>query len=313
MRILVTGAEGFVGQHLCAELHQAGHTVLPSDIEDHDLAKPNQANRLIMVTRPDYVVHLAARYGRLLCRDEPHRAVADNTASTTELAAVCAKHGLPVLYASSSEVYGDHGTETIYEDSALKMPTTIYGLSKRWGEEVLRLYLPPDDLTVVRMNMLYGPGQLGGYGRCSLATFIDSAVRGETFTVHRHTSRSWLYIADAVRALRLLIDGQHTGTFNLGNPTPPQTMTSVALEVTKLTGVEATIEDAPAGQIRHKMYDSTKLLDAILWEPRIGIEAGVAHDGRVGAGAQPGGGMSVANLAYNVRKRSTGRWRATRP
>ena len=54
-------------------------------------------------------------------------------------------------------------------------------------------------------------------------------------------------------------------------------MTSVALEVTKLTGVEATIEDAPSNQIRHKMYDVTKLLNAIDWEPRIGIEAGIAQ------------------------------------
>ena len=84
-----------------------------------------------------------------------------------------------MLYASSSEVYGDHGAKTIHEDSQLRMPTTIYGLSKRWGEEVLRLYLPEKQLCIVRMNMLYGPEQLGGYGRCALATFIQKAVAGE--------------------------------------------------------------------------------------------------------------------------------------
>jgi len=280
VRILVTGAEGFVGQHLCAELQTAGHDVRPSDIGDHDLSVPDEARDLVIQTRPDYVVHLAARYGRLLCRDEPHLAVSDNTASTTELAAECARWGTPVLYASSSEVYGDHGTATIREDSELRMPTTIYGLSKRWGEEALRLYVEHENLTIVRMNMLYGPGQLGGYGRCSLATFIDSAVRGEPFTVHRNTSRSWLYIADAVRALRLLIEGEFYGTFNLGNPARAWPMETIADEVKNQVRLfrecpDPIVEDPPEGQIPHKNYDVTHLLGMVDWVPEVGLAEGI--------------------------------------
>lgn len=280
MRVLVTGAAGFVGAHLCDELRANGHRVISTDKQgavDHprDLAEPYELENLVEDAKPDYVAHLAARYGRLLCHDEPHRSVADNTASTTELAAVCAERGIPVLYASSSEVYGDHGRETITEQSALLTPTTIYGLSKRWGEEALALY--EVKRCVVRMNMLYGPGQLGGYGRCSLATFIDNAVRGEPYFLHPRTTRSWLYISDAVRALRLLIERGNRGVFNLGNPAPAIPMAEVSKLVQEhvATAVEPRAVPVPKGQIAHKNYDTSKLRATIPWEPEVVLSAGI--------------------------------------
>ncbi len=275
MRILVTGAAGFVGTHLAREL-KARNWVYSSDIDYADLSQPGIAENLVKQVTPDYVVHLAARYGRLLCRDEPHRSVSDNAAATTEIAAVCAERGIPVLYTSSSEVYGDHGQVMIDERSELRMPTTIYGLSKRWGEEALRLYMPPENLCIVRMNMLFGDGQRGGYGRCSLATFIQQALAGETFTVHRNASRSWLYISDAVRALRLLIEGGHHGIFNLGNDYDQQrSMEGVGDAVVAAAGGEYELADAPPTQIRHKAYSSAKLRNTIDWQPQVELFDGI--------------------------------------
>lgn len=276
VRILVTGASGFVGTHLQAEL--TDHDVHPSDVTDHDLAVPGQATRLLNLSQPDYVVHLAARYGRLLCRDEPHRAVSDNSAATTELAAACAERGIPVLYTSTSEVYGDHGQDTITEGSELRTPTTIYGLSKRWGEEALRLYLPPAQLTIVRLNMLYGPGQRAGYGCCALATFIKKSLNGEKFVVHRNTSRSWLYITDAVRALRLLIEGGHTGVFNLSNDQERYGMDEVAGFTTDAVGQGGwVLEDPPSHQIPHKNYSSAKLRNLLGWRPEVALADGIRN------------------------------------
>lgn len=277
VRVLVTGASGFVGSYLCDEL--AEHEVHASDVQDHDLAVPGQATRLLDLAQPEYVVHLAARYGRLLCRDEPHKAVSDNAAAATELAAVCADRGIPVLYTSTSEVYGDHGQDTITEDSELRTPTTIYGLSKRWGEEALKLYLPPEHLTIVRLNMLYGPDQRAGYGCCALATFIKKSLAGEPFTVHRNTSRSWLYITDAVRALRLLIEGGHTGTFNLSNDQERLTTVEVAqLAVDAVGGYcECKVEDPPQHQIPHKNYSSAKLRQTIDWLPEVSLADGIQN------------------------------------
>lgn len=275
MRILCTGADGFIGAHLTREL-LPHHTVLGSDRVDCDLALPYQAEKLIDTTRPDYVVHLAARYGRILCRDEPHRAVVDNAAATTELAAVCAEREIPILYASSSEVYGDHGTDTIHEDSELRTPTTIYGLSKRWGEEALRLYLPPEKLCIVRLNMLYGPEQRGGYGCCALATFIRDAIEGErSLIVHRNTSRSWLYISDAIRALRLLIEDKCAGVWNLANTHESERVSDTAQRVIEEVG-SGTVEliDAPPGQIPHKNYSAAKI-EALGWRPEVPLSEGI--------------------------------------
>lgn len=273
MKVLVTGANGFIGSHLIPELSE--HKVIGTDREDADLSIPGRANAIIEGTHPDYVIHLAARYGRLLCRDEPHRAVSDNTAATTELAAACAARDIPVLYASSSEVYGDHGTDTITEESELRTPTTIYGLSKRWGEEALRLYLPPENLCIVRLNMLYGPEQRGGYGCCALATFIRDALEGRPIQVHRNTSRSWLHIADAVRALRVLIEDKAAGVWNLGNSHERESVFATAARVLAETGGRAyQVLDPPANQIAHKNYNTTKI-EALGWTPEVFLHEGI--------------------------------------
>ena len=275
MKLLVTGAEGFVGAHLCCELEDHGHVVVRSDIDDHDLARPWSATHLVEESTPDYVVHLAARYGRLLCRDAPHEAVTDNASATTELAAACAHRNIPVLYASSSEVYGDHGEEPITEESELRTPTTIYGLSKLWGEQGLSLYLPPEKLCVVRFNMLYGPEQRSGYGCCALAQFIRKALEGEPFTVHRGTSRTWLYISDAVRALRLLIEEGHTGVFNCGNEEGRLSTEALAELVRQETQGDYEVTDPPSIQIAHKNYSSAKLRHTIDWRPEVELSEGI--------------------------------------
>lgn len=289
MRILVTGAKGFVGTHLTRELEDAGHYVIGSDLTRDEvdnvlsanLAYPGSAELLVNRYGPDYVVHLAARYGRLLCRDQPHRAVTDNAAATTELAAACAERGIPVLYASSSEVYGDHGKDTITEQSALRTPTTIYGLSKRWGEEALKLYLPPEKLCIVRLNMLMGEGQRAGYGCCAVATFIKQALAGESFTVHRNTSRSYLHVSDAVRALRLLIEQGHSGIFNCSNDREYMSTEDlaelVAEEVVDRTGqpVAMDVIDPPSIQIPHKQFSSAKLRNATGWEPEVSLSEAI--------------------------------------
>lgn len=275
MRILITGAGGFVGSHLTEEL--AEHDVVAVDKTEADLAVPYETEKAIREAGPDYVVHLGARYGRILCREEPHRAVADNAAGTTELAATCAELGIPVLYASSSEVYGDHGTDTITEESELRTPTTIYGLSKLWGEEALRLYLPPENLCVVRMNMLYGPRQRSGHGCCALAQFIAKGLRGETFEVHAGTTRSWLYISDAVGALRSLIEGGHHGVFNLGNESEPLASEDLAELVCRaIPDASYEVVGVPGDQIAHKNYSTKKLRAAIDWEPTVTLAEGLA-------------------------------------
>lgn len=275
MKVLITGARGFIGSHLSAQLAIDDHDVYGTDRQDWDLAAPGAVTELIEDVEPDYIFHLAARYGRILCREKPYAAVCDNAAVTTELAAAAAKTRAHVLYASSSEVYGDQGEDTITEDSPLRRPTTIYGLSKLWGEQALRLYLPRERLTIARLNMLYGPEQRAGHGCCALATFIRDALDGLPIKVHARTSRSWLHIDDAVRALLVLME--RPGIWNVGNSHDQRSMIEVAEVVAnQIHGAALEIVEAPPDQIRHKNYSTDKLEHATGWTPTIDLEMGVA-------------------------------------
>lgn len=303
MRILITGADGFVGQHLARELIRNGHQVVQTDIQDTDLAVAWNGARLLGSVKPDYVVHLAARYGRILCADEPHKAVVDNAASTAEIAVYCADHKIPLLYTSTSEVYGEHGEHRVSEHTALLKPTTVYGLSKRWGEEAIEQVLDPWEYCIVRPNMLYGPGQKAGYGQCALASFIQRALKDEPITVHKDASRSWLYIGDAVRALRILIEGGHRGVFNMGNGHERYTMKALASLVHGIVRSRSELVevDAPANQIRHKNYDSDKLERTTGWRPRVGLQEGIEATLKVPAFVRP---EPLAADAYDLSSRS---------
>lgn len=276
MRVLVTGGAGFVGEAVCRELERAECHPISVDREDFDLAHPGEAERMIEQTRPGYIFHLAARYGRILCREQPHRSVSDNAAATAELAAVAASKSLGVLYASSSEVYGDHGTALISESAGLHRPTTIYGLTKRWGEEVLRQYLRPEQLTIARLNMLYGPRQRAGHGCCALATFIRQAMEGEPLQVHREASRSWLYIDDAAAALVALMG--RGGVWNVGNTAQERLLMTQLAELVLQEVGQGTMEivPAPEDQIKHKHYDTSKLAKTG-WRPRVPLAEGLAR------------------------------------
>lgn len=277
MKILVTGGRGFIGRALCAELERSyGHEVTAVDREDFDLARPGQAAAMLDFARPELVVHLAARYGRILCRDRPFQAVVDNAAATTELAAEARSRDLSVFYASSSEVYGDHAERRITEFSQTLEPTTIYGLSKRWGEETLALYLPAPQLTIARLNMVYGPDQRAGYGCCALATFIRDALEGRPLQVHDSASRSWLHIDDAAAALALLIDAGEPGIWNVANAHDRRSMVDVAQIVCDQTGARMEITQPPRDQIRHKNFDASRL-ESLGWAPTVELERGIAE------------------------------------
>lgn len=279
MRVLVTGSEGFIGKHLMRELGLYGHVVIGVDRARNGPDIAVHAHEIIADTQPDVVIHLAARYGRLLCAEEPEKAIHDNVLATERIADACYQGASHLIYASTSEVYGDHGKGVITEDSQLLMPTTIYGLSKRWGEEVCKLYLnalqsPSSDikLTIVRMNMIYGPEQQSGHGRAAIATFIDNALLNRSFTVHQGATRSWLYVADATRALRLLAERGLAGVFNLSNNHEYLTVEEQARMVVELVERDESIIDLqppPAGQIPHKMYSSAKLEEEIEWKPHV--------------------------------------------
>jgi nucleoside-diphosphate-sugar epimerase len=205
MKIVVTGAQGFIGQWLSDELLDAGHWVFGFDRDEGDLLEPGVFADWLTTVQPDMVVHLAAQVGRLFSEDDVRQTVRSNAEMTTAVAQACGDADVRLCYASTSEVYGDHGDHLVDEDTPWRLPQGIYGLSQRWGEEACRLYAP-DGLVIVRLSMPYGPGAPPGRGRRAMDTMLWAAHHRMPIIVHRGAERSWCWVGDTVRGIRLALE-----------------------------------------------------------------------------------------------------------
>lgn len=280
MRILVTGADGFIGRHLCRELHDHGHHVHGVDIAikpTHDMLVPGNVSNILDHARADVVVHLAAKVGRLFGEDDRLRTVQDNVAMTALVASECGERGIRVVYASTSEIYGDNGDTLCDEtDGPFTLPHNLYGVTKKAGEDVCEMYAP-DGLTILRFSMPYGPGLPAGRGRAAMINFLYNALHGLPIPVHRNSERSWCYIGDTVRAARMVIEQTDGGAFNIGRDDVAEPLRVTAERACDMVGApHALIEDvdAPPRQTVVKRLATQKIRD-LGWSPAVSREQGM--------------------------------------
>lgn len=279
MKVGVTGGAGFIGRWLGRELTAAGHTVSVIDRAvrpSSDLLEPGVAADWVRRTGPDVVVHLAAQVGRIFSEDDVRRTVRLNAEMTMVVAQACSDAGVRLAYASTSEVYGDQGNDLCTEGGPQVLPQGAYGLTKRWGEEAARLYAP-DALVIFRPSMPYGPGAPPGRGRRAMDTMLWQAHHRKPITVHRGAERSWCWVADTVRGIRLAIEQPEAGVYNIGRDDDPRSMLEVARLACKLAGApeDLIIEvDAPPGQTVVKRL-ATDRLRALGWSPTVELEDGM--------------------------------------
>jgi nucleoside-diphosphate-sugar epimerase len=277
--VLVTGSSGFIGSHLVREMTDHGHEVVPFDVKrepflEDALVEDNVA-RAIEESEPDVVVHLAAKVGRLFGERDLQATVMDNVAVTAVVARICGDAGVRMVYASTSEVYGDQGEAECFEDGPMAPPHNLYGLTKRFGEDVIRLYAPP--LTALRFSMPYGPGLPPGEGRAALINFLWHAARHETVTVHRGSERSWCWIGDTVRATRIILEDDRDGIWNVGRDDNALPMRRVAEMACDLVGASHSLireVDAPANQTVVKRLSTAKIA-SIGWQPEVDLAEGM--------------------------------------
>lgn len=283
MRILVTGACGLIGSSTCRELERRGHDVVRADrqladpVYGLDLSWSAAALSMISIAEPDVVVHLAASPGRAFSRWHPERALADGIVATTLIAQACATHRTRLVYASSSEVYGDRGSLLLDEDSETVPTSGLYGLIKLWGEQVCRHHVVDRDLLIVRPLMVYGPGQRVGPGWAALPTFVANAVARAPIEVHAPALRSWCYVDDVASALALLVERGDSGVFNVGRDDEEIDMVDVAMMACDLVGAPRDlirVVPAPALQTLIKRVSCQKLI-ATGWRPQISLEEGM--------------------------------------
>lgn len=276
MRILVTGAAGYIGSWLVPELEQAGHEVIALDkATGQDLTKPGVLSAAIDHNSPDVVVHLAAKYGRIWGEVDHADTVTANAGLTAMVAHECGRRGIRLVFASSSEVYGPPAFQDVPRGVGGSLrPLNLYGLTKVWGEQVARLYAP-DGLTILRLNMPYGPGQrLGEVGYNALHTFLYQAHLGRPIQVHKGTVRCFTWIGDTVRGIRQVVEQTNGGIFNVCRNDDLRDMADVARLAVQIAGPTEVIEvDPPDDVTRVKSFDNRALLD-LGWAPTVDLEDG---------------------------------------
>jgi len=199
--------------------------------------------------------------------------------------------GARVVYASTSEVYGDRGTMECWENmpgvgEAEHMPHNLYGLTKLWGEQAFRMYAP-DGLQIVRLSMPYGPGVPPGRGRAAINNVLWQAATGQPIPIHEGAERSWCWIGDTVAAIRMVLEhgawnvwsGSNEGVFNVGRDDDARPMLEVAHMACDMVGASRDLVEvvaAPNMQTVVKRLSTSKLA-ALGWRPSTDLETGMAR------------------------------------
>ena len=320
MRILVTGGAGFIGSHLCDRLLASRHHVTALDdlstgsLENLRSASLQPRFRFVrgsvldpllarrLVARSDAVVHLAAAVGVMLVVESPVRTIETNIRGTEVILEASARRRIPVLLASTSEVYGKGARVPFSEedDSVLGPPDRgrwAYAASKLVDEFLGLAYWKERGLPVViaRLFNTVGPRQSGRYGMV-LPRFVGQSLGGGPITVYGdgRQTRCFAHVEDVTGALvRLLGSRKARGrAVNVGSD-DEISIGALARLVRRRTNPGAAIRRVPyrraygAGfeDLRRRVPDLARIRSLIGWRPRRGIEEivdSVADDFRSG-------------------------------
>jgi UDP-glucuronate decarboxylase len=269
--ILVTGAKGFIGQHLCQALPSIGWDLPQQDIRYES-------------TRPwvEGIVNLACHASPKRYQADPIGTLLTNVLGTQNLLEFADAAKVWFVQASTSEVYGDPQTETQSETDWGHVnpigPRACYDEGKRCAETLCYDYqrMRGVDVRVARIFNTYGPGMDCDDGRV-IPNFIVQALRGEPLTVYGDGSqtRSFCYISDLVEGLRLLCAGPVNGPLNLGNPAP-LSMLELACLVKDLTGSASKIvhRPLPVDDPKQRKPDIRKA-QSLGWSPKVSLKEGI--------------------------------------
>ena len=309
MRLLVTGAAGFIGMHAAKALLERGHEVLGLDnlspyydpalkrarleqlkphakfaFEKLDIADAPALERAFAGQRFDCVLHLAAQAGVRYSLENPAAYVSSNVAGFLNVLEACRKANTAhLVYASSSSVYGANTEIPFREEHRVDQPVSLYAATKRAGELMAesysRLFAMP--CTGLRFFTVYGP-----WGRPDMAffSFTRAILEGKPIRVFNHgdMQRDFTYVDDIVETVMRIVERPHPGAaerhrlLNVGYGSPVELMDFVhAIE--RAAGRKAAIEMAPMqpGDMPTTYASTEKLRAAIGYAPVTPLDAGI--------------------------------------
>ena len=298
MRILITGAAGFLGSHLVDRFLAAGHRVVGVDnfitgtwtnlehlegredffFIEHDVSKP-----LYLAEKVDGILHFASPASPVDYLELPIQTLKVGSLGTYNSLGMAKHHGARFLLASTSEVYGDpqvHPQPESYWGHVNPIgPRGVYDEAKRFAEAITMAYhrYHAVDTRVVRIFNTFGPRMRPADGRV-VSNFIVQALRGEPLTLYGDggQTRSFCFMDDEVEGIFRLFFSDFNDPVNVGNP-HEFTILELAEMILEETGSESELIRLPLPEDDPKVRrpDITRAREVLDWEPEIGLREGL--------------------------------------
>jgi len=291
-RVLITGAAGFLGSHLCdrfiaegahvigmdnlitGNLNNIAHLFKRKEFEfyHHDVSK-----FVFVPGQLDYILHFASPASPIDYLKIPIQTLKVGSLGTHNLLGLARVKNARILVASTSEVYGDptvHPQPESYWGNVNPIgPRGVYDEAKRFQEAITMAYHTYHQLEtrIVRIFNTYGPRMRLNDGR-ALPAFVGQALRGEDITVFGDGSqtRSFCYVDDLVEGIYRLLLSDYSQPVNIGNPDEISIL-DFAYEIIKLTGTDQKVvhKELPVDDPKQRRPDITKAKEILGWEPKV--------------------------------------------
>ncbi len=297
-RILITGAAGFLGSHLCDRFLKEGYEVIGMDnlltgnikniehlfpVKEFQFYHHDVTKFVHVPGNIDYILHFASPASPIDYLKMPIQTLKVGALGTHNLLGLAKSKGSRILVASTSEVYGDPlehpQTEEYWGNVNPVGPRGVYDEAKRFMESITMAYhtFHSVETRIIRIFNTYGPRMRLDDGR-ALPTFMSQALRGEDITVYGDGSqtRSFCYVDDLVDGIYRLLLSDYARPVNIGNPSEI-TLLQFAEEVLKLTGSKSKIvfEPLPQDDPKQRQPNITKAMNILGWEPKIDRHEGL--------------------------------------
>ena len=296
MKILVTGGAGFLGSHLSERLLLQGNEVIALD----NFYTGSRSNVSKLMSHPNFemirhdiclpifievdaVYNLACPASPIHYQKHPVQTTKTSIMGAINMLGLAKRLGIPILQASTSEVYGDPTvspqTEEYWGNVNPIGPRSCYDEGKRAAETLFMDYFHQHNVNIriVRIFNTYGPRMRLNDGRV-LPAFIGQALRGEDLTIFGDGSqtRSFCYVDDLVEGIVRLLLSDYVYPVNVGNPSEI-TISQFAEEIIQLTGTSQSIiyKDLPVDDPKQRQPDISKAREILKWEPKINRAEGL--------------------------------------
>lgn len=298
-RVLITGAAGFIGSHLCERFLKEGYHVIGMDnlitgdikniehlfpLKDFEYYHHDVSKFVHVPGELDYILHFASPASPIDYLKMPIQTLKVGSLGTHNLLGLARVKKARVLIASTSEVYGDPlehpQTEEYWGNVNPVGPRGVYDEAKRFQEAITMAYhtFHGVETRIVRIFNTYGPRMRVEDGRV-LPAFFSQAIKGEGLTVFGNGSqtRSFCYVDDLVEGIYRLLLSDYAKPVNLGNPSEI-TIKEFADEILKLVGnpkAHIINNPLPVDDPKQRRPDITKARELLGWEPKVNREEGL--------------------------------------